>query len=55
MPALVWTHPEFNPKNPLVIFVTGWKTNLKQSESKAQLAMAEAYLCRGNINFVVII
>lgn len=52
-PDLLWLHPEFNPNNTLALFVTGWKTNLKETESKAQLAMTKAYLCRGNINFVV--
>lgn len=54
-PDALWNHTEFNSNNPLVIFVTGWKTNLKQGISEAQDVMADAYLCRGNVNFVVII
>lgn len=54
-PDALWTHPDFNASNPLVIFVTGWKTNLEKGASAAQDAMAAAYLCRGNINFVVCI
>lgn len=49
----LWTSPEFNWEWPLVIFVTGWNTNLKEGESRPQDAMADAYLCRGNVNFVV--
>lgn len=52
-PTQLWESPEFNPKLPLVIFVTGWKTNLLIKRSEAQDALAEAYLCRGNVNFVV--
>lgn len=52
-PDDLWKNPAFNHEWPLVIFVTGWKTNLMEGASKAQDVMAEAYLCRGNVNFVV--
>lgn len=52
-PNALWSDPEFNANNSLVIFVTGWQTNLGEGESQAQDEMADAYLCRGNINFVV--
>lgn len=52
-PLQLWQHREFNPKLPLVIFVTGWKTNLLIKRSEAQEALTDAYLCRGNVNFVV--
>ncbi|XP_055297238.1 vitellogenin-1-like [Sitodiplosis mosellana] len=53
-PDEMWKHPEFNTSNPLVIFVTGWKTNLKEEASQAQNVMAAAYMCRGNVNFVTL-
>lgn len=49
----LWHHREFNPNLPLVIFVTGWKTNLLEERSEPQDTMTDAYLCRGNVNFVV--
>lgn len=52
-PTQLWARREFNPRLPLVIFVTGWKTNLLIKRSEAQEALAEAFLCRGNVNFVV--
>lgn len=52
-PNALWTHQAFNPNFPLVIFVTGWKTNLHTEPSLAQDTLAAAYLCRGNVNFVV--
>lgn len=52
-PDALWTHPEFRRDWPLVIFVTGWQTNLGQDPSEAQMTMANAYLHRGKTNFVV--
>lgn len=52
-PTQLWEHHEFNPNLPLVIFVTGWRTNLLEEPSVPQDTMADAYLCRGNVNFVV--
>lgn len=52
-PTQLWEHHEFNPSLPLVIFVTGWRTNLMLQPSEAQDTLANAYLCRGNVNFVV--
>lgn len=52
-PTSLWKHPQFNSSKPLVIFVTGWKTDLKNKASQAQDVMADAYLCRGDWNFVV--
>lgn len=52
-PAQLWTNGAFNPNLPLVIFVTGWKTNLLIKRSEAQEALTDAYLDRGNVNFVV--
>lgn len=52
-PTQLWASRVFNPNLPLVIFVTGWKTNLLTERSEAQDTLANAYLCRGNVNFVV--
>lgn len=52
-PTSLWNHTEFNSSKPLVIFVTGWKTNLEEEASQAQNVMADAYICRGGWNFVV--
>lgn len=52
-PDDLWNHSKFNRSLPLVIFITGWKTNLLEGASRAQDTMAAAYLCRGNVNFVV--
>lgn len=52
-PDELWNHASFDLNLPLVIFVTGWKTDLKEKVSTAQETLAAAYLCRGNVNFVV--
>lgn len=52
-PDVLWGHSEFRRDLPLVIFVTGWQTNLRQGISEAQITMANAYMHRGKINFVV--
>lgn len=52
-PTQLWNIREFNPSLPLVIFVTGWQTNILIKRSEAQEALTDAYLSRGNVNFVV--
>ncbi|XP_037937553.1 vitellogenin-1-like [Teleopsis dalmanni] len=42
--------PEFDSKKKVVIFATGWAT--KVNDSKAINALAKAYNCRGDVNFV---
>lgn len=41
----------FDPEKKVVFFVTGWTTSIK---SEANDLMAEAFACRGDINFIVI-
>lgn len=52
-PTQLWEHPQYNKNLPLVIFVTGWLTFLQNEPLGSQDQMAKAYLCRGNVNFVV--
>lgn len=54
-PELLLSHPKFNKDQPLVFFVSGWKTHVQKQPSKAQDIIAAAFLCRGNINIVVCI
>lgn len=53
-PSILWSHKEFRTDLPLVLFVSGWQTDLMVKISTAQETMYEAYACRGNVNFVVI-
>lgn len=53
-PSVLWSHKEFRTDLPLVLFVSGWQTDLLVQISTAQETMFEAYACRGNVNFVVI-
>lgn len=52
-PVELWSLKEFNPKLPLVIMVTGWTTNLNDTENPTLDKIYAAYRCRGNVNFVV--
>lgn len=54
-PTALWLHKEFRMDFPLVLFITGWKTNLLDKASEAQETMFKAYSSRGNVNFVVFI
>lgn len=53
-PSILCDHKEFRSDLPLVLFVSGWQTDLLVQISTAQETMFEAYACRGNVNFVVI-
>lgn len=52
---LLWTHEAFDPKQDVVIFVTGWLSDYTNSNNTnvALETMRDAYLCRGNVNFIV--
>lgn len=50
-PTELWSLKEFNPKLPLVILVTGWTTNVNETNPALDVIYA-AYRCRGNVNFV---
>ena len=47
----MWTSREFNPKNKVVILVTGWTTSVDDDETIA--LFSKAYSCRGGVNFIV--
>lgn len=48
----LWNHTLFNPNWPVVIFVSGWLST-RDGASKSENKMYKAFMCRGNINFVV--
>ncbi|XP_065364144.1 phospholipase A1-like [Calliphora vicina] len=48
----MWTSKEFNPKNKVVLLVTGWTTSVDDDETIA--LFAKAYSCRGGVNFVAL-
>lgn len=48
----LWNHSLFNPNWPIVIFVSGWLST-KDGTSKSENKMYKAFMCRGNVNFVV--
>lgn len=51
-PEKLWTLKEFNPDLPLVVMVTGWTSNVNNSENGALDVIYDAYRSRGNVNFV---
>jgi hypothetical protein len=50
----LWKHPLFNPKEKIIVFVTGWTTNPDEYNDTADL-MYRAYRSRGQqLNFILI-
>ncbi|GAB0093473.1 phospholipase A1-like [Sergentomyia squamirostris] len=47
-------HPSFNENAPVVILVTGWMSNRKNSISRVARSIYSAYKCRGDTNFIVL-
>lgn len=47
----MWTNPDFDKNKPVVLFATGWTTNI--NETDAMTTLAKAYACRGDTNFIV--
>lgn len=48
----LWIHPEFNIHLPMEFFVTGWTSNVNETNDALELVY-KAYACRGGANFVV--
>lgn len=51
-PEQLWSNAEFNKDLPLVLLITGWTTNVNDTNNALETIYA-AYKCRGNVNFVV--
>lgn len=49
---LLWELKEFDRNLSTVILVTGWTTNGNKSNEGLE-SIYSAYMCRGNINFIV--
>ncbi|KAH8274208.1 hypothetical protein KR018_007768, partial [Drosophila ironensis] len=47
----LWTHSGFHQDEPTVLFITGFRTSINDSGAGA---VAKAYTCRGDTNFVVL-
>lgn len=47
----MWRSPEFDPKKGVVILATGWTTSVNETDTIDKFA--QAYNCRGDVNFVV--
>ncbi|XP_067639515.1 vitellogenin-1-like [Eurosta solidaginis] len=45
-------NPEFDPKKPVVILATGWRTTINDSSTIVEFA--KAFNCRGDSNFVAV-
>lgn len=48
----LWHHSSFNPALKTVILVTGWTSNINETNDALETIWA-AYKCRGNVNFIV--
>ena len=51
-PELLWKHEAFDKKKKTVILVTGWTTDVDESNTGLS-RISKAYLCRGGFNFIV--
>lgn len=49
----LWRHPSFDPKKNTVVLITGWTTDINETNTAVDL-LSEAYLARGDTNFVFI-
>lgn len=49
----LWKHEKFDPKQRVVVLVTGWTTDIDEKNSAAS-ALWAAYKSRGDTNFVLI-
>ncbi|XP_059616597.1 vitellogenin-1-like [Phlebotomus argentipes] len=47
-------HPSFKKNAPVVILVTGWMSNTKDSTNSVAKAMYNAYQCRGDTNLLYV-
>lgn len=46
-------HPSFDPKKKTVVLITGWTTDINETNTAVDL-LSEAYKARGDTNFVFI-
>lgn len=51
-PHELWSHALFNPSLKTEILVTGWTSNVNETNSALE-TIWQAYKCRGNVNFIV--
>lgn len=49
----LWQHEKFDPHKKVVVMVTGWTSDI-DSENTAASALWQAYMARGDTNFVLI-
>lgn len=49
----LWRHPSFDPKKKIAILITGWTTDINDTNTAVDL-LSEAYKARGDTNFVFI-
>lgn len=49
----LWRHQAFDPKKKTVILITGWTTDINDTNTAVDL-LSEAYKVRGDTNFVFI-
>ncbi|XP_055915167.1 vitellogenin-1-like [Eupeodes corollae] len=48
----MWKSPEFDYRKKTVILATGWTTTVNETDTISQ--MAQAYHCRGDVNFIAV-
>ncbi len=49
----LWKHPKFDAKKKVVIMVTGWNSDINDTNTAAEV-LSGAYLKRGDTNFILI-
>lgn len=49
----MWKNPVFDPQKKTVVFVTGWLMTLNDAIAPIVHTVSKAYLCRGDVNFIV--
>lgn len=51
-PHQLWNHKSFNATLKTEILVTGWTSNINETNDALE-TIWQAYKCRGNVNFIV--
>lgn len=49
----LWLHPKFDAKKNVVVMVTGWNSDINNTNTAAEM-LSSSYLKRGDTNFVLI-
>lgn len=49
----MWKNKVFDPSKKTVLLITGWRTDFTDSHDPTIYSISKAYMCRGDVNFIV--